>query len=162
MLKYLYCKEVFSEVPNEISLGISISGCKLHCKECHSKELWEDEGTPLTIEELDRLIQRHTGITCILFLGGEHNIDSLSSLFEYVFTNTKLKVAWYCGLDVIPKRKTSVCRYLHYVKIGHYDEKLGPLNNPTTNQRLYRLDHNGDGTYWQTDITQLLQKQQKQ
>lgn len=28
MLKYLYCKEVFAEVPEEITLGISISGVK--------------------------------------------------------------------------------------------------------------------------------------
>ena len=27
MLKYLYVKEVFSEIPSEISLAVSITGC---------------------------------------------------------------------------------------------------------------------------------------
>ena len=65
MLKYLYCKEVFKEVPDEITLGISISGCKIRCKNCHSKELWEDKGTVLTVEELDNLVNSHNGITCV-------------------------------------------------------------------------------------------------
>ena len=52
MLKYLYTKEVFLEVPSEISLGVSITGCTIHCYGCHSRELWEDKGNPLTIEKL--------------------------------------------------------------------------------------------------------------
>ena len=40
-------------------------------------------------------------------------------------------------------------------KLGHFDIELGGLDCPTTNQRLYRLDHQGDGTYWETDITPL-------
>ena len=39
---------------------------------------------------------------------------------------------------------------LNYLKIGRYDEKLGPLNKKTTNQRLYRLV---DGR--RCDITEL-------
>ena len=52
MLKYLYTKEIFLEVPSEISLGVSITGCTIHCYGCHSRELWEDKGNPLTIEKL--------------------------------------------------------------------------------------------------------------
>lgn len=29
---------------------------------------------------------------------------------------------------------------LDYLKTGHYDEKLGGLDCPTTNQRFYRLE----------------------
>ena len=158
MIKYLYYKEVFKEIPGEVSLGISISGCILHCKGCHSRELWDDAGTPLDIKELRKLLKEHEGITCVLFLGGEHHIETLMQLFEYVKTNTHLKTAWYCGLDMIPKGKVSICRYLDFVKVGHYDEEAGGLDSPTTNQRLYRLDHQEDGTYWENDITHLLQK----
>lgn len=143
MLKYLYCKEVFSEVPGEISLGISISGCTIHCEGCHSRELWEDKGTPLTIEELQGLLNKHQGISCLLLLGGEHDMDSLIELFQYVCK--KVKTAWYCGLDIIPKNKVGILQYLDWVKLGHYDQELGGLNSPTTNQKFYKVNHQGNG-----------------
>ena len=83
MLKYLYCKEVFREIPGEISLGLSISGCQIRCHGCHSRELWEDKGTPLTKECLEELLEEHKGITCLLILGAEHDMDSLTELFMY-------------------------------------------------------------------------------
>ena len=151
MLKYIYCKEIFSEVPGEISLGISISGCQIHCQGCHSRELWEDKGTPLTIEELQSLLDKHQGITCLCLLGGEHDINSLMELFQYA--HLRIKTAWYCGLDMIPKDKTSILKYLDFVKIGHYDQELGGLNSPTTNQRFYKIEHQENGNYYKYDIT---------
>ena len=49
MLKYLYTREVFQEVPEEMSLAIAISGCRIRCKGCHSRELWEDKGEILDV-----------------------------------------------------------------------------------------------------------------
>lgn len=137
MLKYIYCKEVFSEVPGEISLGISISGCTIHCQGCHSRELWEDKGTPLTIEELQSLLDKHQGITCLCLLGGEHDIDSLIELF--IYAHKRLKTAWYCGLDMIPKDKIGILEYLDFLKVGRFDLDLGPINEKTTNQRFYKI-----------------------
>ena len=156
MLKYLYCKEVFTEVPSEISLGISISGCQIRCPACHSRELWEDKGTPLTPQCLDNLLKEHRGITCLLLMGGEHDIDALTELFHHAMK--KIKTAWYCGLDSIPKNKVGICQYLDFLKLGHYDPELGGLDSPTTNQRLYKITHLGDGTVWHNDITYQLQK----
>lgn len=156
MLKYLYCKEIFSEIPSEISLGISISGCTIHCAGCHSRELWEDKGVPLTIEGLDTLLKMHNGITTLLLLGGEHDIDTLIELFMYA--HKRVKTAWYCGLDMIPKDKIGIMQYLDFCKLGHYDQELGGLASPTTNQRFYKIRHRGDGSYWQTDITYKFQK----
>lgn len=155
MLKYLYYKEIFAEVPGEITLGISLTGCTIHCPDCHSKELWEDIGTPLTIEELDRLLDENKGITCLLLLGGEHDIDSLTELFQHSFEI--IKTAWYCGLDKVPRDKQGILQYLDYLKIGHYDKELGGLNNPNTNQRLYLLEHQGDEYVKKIDITKQLQ-----
>ena len=56
MIKYYNSMVVFEEIPNEITLAINITNCPCHCKGCHSKFLWEDIGTELTFEELDRLI----------------------------------------------------------------------------------------------------------
>lgn len=151
MLKYLYCKEIFSEVPGEITLGISISGCVIHCEGCHSRELWEDKGTPLTIEELQSLLNKHKGITCVLLLGGEADIDALIELFMYA--HKRVKTAWYCGLDLIPKSKLGIINYLDFLKVGHYDQELGGLDSPSTNQRFYQIEHFANGDYMKVDIT---------
>ena len=156
MLKYLNVKEVFREIPGEVSLAISITGCILHCKCCHSRELWEDKGTPLTWDSLNALIHIHQGITCVCLLGGEHDIDALTDLFYHA--RKYVKTAWYCGLDRIPSNKVGILQYLDFYKTGHYDPELGGLDSPTTNQRLYKISHLGDGSMWQTDITHLLQK----
>ena len=65
------------------------------------------------------MIKSHKGITCILLLGGEHDIDSLIELF--MRARRYVKTAWYCGLDRIPKDKIGILQYLDYVKVGHYD-----------------------------------------
>lgn len=137
MLKYLYKQEVFKEVPGEITLGISLTGCQIRCKGCHSRELWEDKGTPLTIEELGELMKEHRGLTCLLLLGGEHDIDALTELF--MWAHKRVKTAWYCGLDMIPRDKLGILQYLDFIKIGSYDMELGPLNESTTNQRFYEV-----------------------
>lgn len=155
MLKYLYTKEVFSEVPSEIALGVSLSGCTIHCKGCHSRELWEDKGTPLTIKELQSLLDKHKGITTLLLLGGEHDIDNLTTLFQYAYK--RVKTAWYCGLDMIPKNKLGVLQYLDFIKLGHYDQDLGGLSSPTSNQKFYEVSHQGT-TSELKDITYTFQK----
>lgn len=156
MLKYLKLQEVFTEIPGEISLGLSISGCQLHCVGCNQRELWEDKGTPLDVETLCGLLNQHQGVTVLLLLGGEHDIDTLTELFMYA--HKRVKTAWYCGLDMIPKDKLGILGHLDYIKLGHFNIELGGLDSPTTNQRLYRIEHQGDGNYWQHDITSLFWK----
>lgn len=159
MLKYLYYKEIFSEVPGEITLGISLSGCTIHCHGCHSRELWEDKGTPLTIEELQNLLKAHEGISCLCLLGGEHDIDALTELFMYA--HKRVKTAWYCGLDVLPKDKLGILQYLDYLKIGHYDFELGGLDSPTTNQKFFRIEHFPNGDYMKVNVINQFIKQKK-
>lgn len=151
MLKYLYVQEIFREVPGEITLGISISGCQIRCKGCHSRELWEDKGTPLTFEALDKLLKEHHGVTCVCLFGGESDIDCLEELFKYL--HGKIKTAWYCGLDMIPRGKIDILQYLDYYKTGHYNSEYGGLDSPKTNQRFYSLEHQEDGTYYENDLT---------
>lgn len=151
MLKYLWTREVFQEIPSEFSLGIAVSGCQIHCVGCHSRELWEDKGESLDVETLCGLLNQHHGITCLCIFGGEHDMDSLIELFMYA--HKRVKTAWYCGLDMLPKDKLGIMQYLDWLKLGHFDIELGGLDSPTTNQRLYKIEHQGDGNYWQTDIT---------
>lgn len=161
MLKYLWNDVVFQEVPNEMSLAIAITGCQIRCKGCHSRDLWEDKGTPLSVEELGKLLKENKGVTCLLLMGGEHDIDALTVLF--MRAHIIIKTAWYCGLDRIPKDKLGILDYVDYLKLGHYDAELGGLSSPTTNQRLYQYSHLFSnvipelGVGWR-DITYKLQK----
>lgn len=153
MLKYLYVKEVFAEVPGEISLAISITGCLQRCVGCHSRELWEDKGEPLNVETLCGLLNQHEGITCVCLFGGEHDIDALTELFMYA--HKRVKTAWYSGLDRLPKDKHGILQFLDFYKEGHFDYELGGLDSPITNQKLYHITHPGEKLW---DITKLLQK----
>lgn len=139
MLKYLYCKEVFREIPGEITLGLSISGCTIRCPACNQRELWEDKGTPLTQQCLEHLLKEHQGITCLLLLGGEHDIDALTELFMYA--HKRVKTAWYCGLDALPKNHQGITQYLDFLKLGRFRIEYGPLNDPNTNQKFYKVNN---------------------
>ena len=152
MLKYQNYDVVMQEVPFEISLAIAIGGCRIQCRGCHSRHLWEDKGEPLTIEAIDELLNLERGVTCLLLLGGEHDIDSLIEIFMHF--HKKIKTAWYCGLDMIPKDKIGILDYLDIYKLGHYDMDLGGLDSPTTNQRMYRRNK----SEWE-DITSVFWKQ---
>ena len=141
-LKYANTQVVFTEVPNEISLAINITGCTIHCKGCHSQWLWSNKGKELTKYELTSLIEKNKGITTVLFMGGDNFIGQLAKLakdIKYRYPN--LKVAWYsgrCDIDYKVKEELETC--LDYIKIGPYIKQLGGLDNPSTNQRFYKIN----------------------
>lgn len=133
MLKYVDTLVTFSEVPDEISLCINISGCPFKCQGCHSPWLWEDTGEPLTEEVLDKLIQSNDGITCVCFMGGTPK--EVNNLAKHC---APLKVAFYTGADSISKDLD--LRNFDYIKTGPYKEEFGPLTSRRTNQTLWKID----------------------
>jgi len=143
MLKYVDTKVTFSEVPEEISLCISLSGCPYKCKGCHSSYLQEDVGTELTEEVLSKLINDNPGITCVCFMGGDNDVLNLYLLIKYVKEHYKLKTCWYSGNTNMPNTESNIYQMLDFIKLGPYIEKNGPLTSPTTNQRFYKK-HAGD------------------
>lgn len=150
MLKYVNQAIVFSEIPDEITLAIEISGCPIHCPACHSKHLWEDIGTELTINELDKMLEI-PAITCVCFMGGDQDLDSLLEIFKYCHSkNNLLKIAWYSGRHVVPIHEC--VNYLDYIKIGPYKEECGPINKITTNQRMFAIYKSATNS-WMKDIT---------
>lgn len=159
MLKYRNYAIVFQEVPNEISLGINISGCQHRCPGCHSQYLWEDAGCNL-LDDLDFLIERHIPyISCICFMGGDHDQTELIKACEKV-KQRGLKTCLYTGIDDVRKLDMDLCYRLDYLKLGHYDAEKGPINMPTTNQRFYSLYHTRSGiryrdltsSFWEKDL----------
>lgn len=159
MLKYLYSQVYTKEIPNELSLGISILGCPVHCPECHSPHMWdvncEGEGTDLTVKELKSIIEHQKLVSCILFFGGEWDMMYLKELLK-ICKELGYKTALYSGheLDWFKTRYPNFHLYLDYIKVGRYCSEYGSLDYPSTNQRLYKIDTNEDIThlFWKTNI----------
>ena len=156
MLKYVNTGIVFQEIPDEVTLAINISNCPCRCPGCHSQYLWEDIGLPLDTEALDDfIIQYGTDITCIAFMGGDAEPKGVCQLAQYIHEEyPQFHVAWYSGRIRIPP-SVSITDF-DYIKIGPYIRHLGPLKEPTTNQRLYRIMPGGK----MDDITSRFWKQQ--
>jgi anaerobic ribonucleoside-triphosphate reductase activating protein len=152
-MKYTDTEVVFREIPDEITLAINISGCPIHCPDCHSKELWKDIGKDLTQRALERMIRENEGITCVAFMGGDADpevILLLASVIKMKFPG--LKVAWYSGRDTIAAHLAHyMC--LDYIKTGPFIKERGPLDNPNTNQHLYKKVYLMDGGVKFEDIT---------
>jgi len=141
VLKYYNYDVVLAEVPDEVTLAINITNCPCHCPGCHSAFLSEDIGEELTTERLSEIIKSHAGITCIAFMGGDIAPDEIVKLAKFVHDTTKLKVAWYSGRDELADATCRHFRDFDYIKLGHYDAEKGPLDKRTTNQRMYRVQH---------------------
>lgn len=141
MLKYIPkdIQVVFSEIPDEITLAINVSNCPHHCPGCHSPYLRENIGEELYGKTLVDLINKNGGITCILFLGEGNDEEALFNLIDLIrnFYGKELKIGLYTGGDHVSE---FLWENLDYIKLGPYIKECGPLNNPDTNQRLYKYD----------------------
>jgi anaerobic ribonucleoside-triphosphate reductase activating protein len=144
MLKYVNTGIVFQEIPDEVTLAINISNCPCHCPGCHSRYLWEDIGLPLNTDAIDVFVEQYgTDITCISFMGGDADPKGVDLLAQYIHEeHPQFKVAWYSGKTVISAAINK--QDFDYIKIGPFIKHLGPLKKPTTNQRLYRQNAQGE------------------
>lgn len=155
MVKYYNTEVVFEEIPTEISLAINITNCQNRCPGCHSPYLQNDVGTELTNYELDNLIKASPGITCVVFMGEGNDIQTIEELSGIVQHKYKLKTALYSGREY-NQIEDHVWNSFDYVKVGPYKKEFGPLNDPNTNQRLYRMikvEWLGANTAVKEDIT---------
>ena len=143
MLKYVNTAIVFQEIPDEVTLAINISNCPCHCPGCHSRYLWDDIGLPLDVDAIDDLVGKYgRQVTCVAFMGGDADPVGVSMLAQYVHEQyPELKVAWYSGRLRVPSSVS--WSDFDFIKIGPYIQHLGPLKQPTTNQRLYRQTDDG-------------------
>ena len=130
---------VLQEVPDELSLAISISGCNLGCNGCHSSETWDKSyGSELTDTILHNLLTKYKHISCLLIYDGMHNVDRLIELLA-IAKSFNLKTAMYTGLEHL---EPELLAMLDYYKLGKYDKNLGGLSSPSTNQKLYKSLNN--------------------
>ena len=150
MIKYKDYFVVFEEIPNRISLALNITNCQNMCIGCHSPELRLDSGVELTNDEMDDLIQKNYGVNCVLFMGEGKDTERLLEIAQYIKNKYDIAVAVYSGRNNVEEEYYDI---FDYVKVGEYKKEFGPLNSPTTNQRLYKVTKKG-----KEDITHLFWK----
>ena len=126
---------VLEEIPDRVSLAVDISNCRGNCIGCHSPFLKKDIGRELTPAVIDALVADNFGVNCFLFLGEGRDPEALLDLADYV-RSKGLLAAVYSGREEV---EDIFWNHFDYIKLGPYKEAFGPLNNPSTNQRLFAL-----------------------
>ena len=94
---------------------------------------------------MKRLIDKNKGITTVCFRGGDREPSEINKLAKDISNDTSykyIKCAWYSGRDEISNEID--LKFFKYIKIGHYNEKLGGLNKKATNQKLYKVSENNE------------------
>ncbi|MFD1292512.1 anaerobic ribonucleoside-triphosphate reductase activating protein [Lutibacter holmesii] len=139
-MNYSEIEIVLQEVPGEISICFSITGCGVQCKGCHSSFLWnKHNGTKLTEEVYKSILTKYNGFaSCVLFMGGEWCLNELTNYFK-IAKNLGFKTCLYTGETEIPKKLKVE---LTYLKTGPWVESLGGLNSKKTNQKFIEVQTN--------------------
>ena len=141
MIKYVpeLTDVVLEEIPDKVTLAVEISNCRGSCIGCHSPFLKQAIGVELTPDAVDRLIADNFGVNCFLLLGEGKDPEALLRIAEHLRVHhPDLERAVYSGR---PEVEPEIYAAFDYVKVGPYVAELGPLNERTTNQRLY---HHGE------------------
>lgn len=138
-LLYYTTDILYKEIPSEVSLCISITGCTVGCKDCNSKWLWIDKGEPLTNHVIDQLLEKHPYVTCVCLLGESDNWVWVNTLNAYIKEKHHRKTALYTGHSLQTALWFLNLYFLDYLKVGSYIKELGGLDSKDTNQRLYEL-----------------------
>ena len=148
MIKYVpeLTDIVLEEIPDKVTLAVEISNCRGSCIGCHSPFLKQDIGEELTPEAVDALIAANFGVNCFLLLGEGRDRDALLRIAEHLRRrHPGIERALYSGR---PEVEPEIHAAFDYVKVGPYIQELGPLNKPTTNQRLYHHGEDITARFW--------------
>lgn len=147
------------EVPDEIAVAFNITDCPHRCDGCHSQDLWSYTGEPFALmfqQILDSLTYTG-GVTCVCFMGGEWRPRELIYCARLAH-KLGFKVCLYTGADSLKVIDGQLLQHLDYIKFGSWQRDHGPLSDPNTNQRMFKLrdDQNRPAVF---DITHKFQKE---
>lgn len=139
-MNYSDIEIVLQEVPGEISICFTITGCEIQCKGCHSTHLWKKEnGKELSIEKYLEILKKYKGFaSCVLFMGGEWH---LNELIQYLKTAKSMgfKTCLYTGESKVENKLASE---LTWLKTGGWVQNLGGLGAEFTNQKFIEVKTN--------------------
>ena len=145
MIKYVpkMTSVVLEEIPDRVSLAVDISNCRGDCVGCHSPFLKLDIGEELTTGIIDALIADNFGVNCFLFLGEGRDPEALLALARHIRgAHPDMEIALYSGREEV---EPAIWDAFDYVKVGPYRPECGPLNERSTNQRLYHVRRTAAG-----------------
>lgn len=139
-MNYFDFQVVLQEVPGEISLCFSITGCTFRCEGCHSPFLWKKgTGSKLTKEKYCELLQQYKNLaSCVLFMGGEWHKEELIELLKLA-KEQQFKTCLYTGEKQVEKE---ILNELTWIKTGKWIESLGGLSSKKTNQKFIEIKTN--------------------
>ena len=152
MIKYIpeLTDIVLEEIPDKVTLAVEISNCRGSCEGCHSPFLKQDLGVELTPAAVDKLIADNFGVNCFLLLGEGKDKEALLRIAEHLRTHHPgLERAVYSGRPAV---EPEIYAAFDYIKVGPYVAGLGPLNEPTTNQRLYHHGEDITSRFWHKGV----------
>ena len=148
MIKYVpgMTNVVLEEIPDRVTLAVEISNCQGNCVGCHSPFLKTDIGEPLTPEAVDSLIADNFGINCFLLLGEGADREALLEIAAHLkAAHPGLETGLYSGREEVEEDLKAA---FDYIKTGPYKAEFGPLNSPTTNQRLFHRGEDITSRFW--------------
>ena len=148
MIKYVpsLTDIVLEEIPDRVSLAVEISNCRGNCIGCHSPFLKKDLGDELTAEAVEKLLKTNFGVNCFLFLGEGNDPEALKAIAYYLrSSHPELELALYSGRESV---EDELFEIFDFVKVGPYIKEFGPLNEKTTNQRLYYHRADITSSFW--------------
>jgi anaerobic ribonucleoside-triphosphate reductase activating protein len=139
-MNYSDMQIVLQEVPSEISICFTITGCKLNCKGCHSPHLWKKgSGEKLIRDKYLQILQTYKGFaSCVLFMGGEWQKKELVQNLKEA-KKMGYKTCLYTGLDEVDNE---IFSELTWLKTGCWNQELGGLEKVTTNQKFIEVKTN--------------------
>jgi len=137
---YYNFQVVLQEVPGEVSLCFSISGCPLRCDGCHSPFLWKvGNGNLLSLERFEQILVQYENLaSCVLFMGGEWHEKTLVS-FLNLANKRSYKTCLYTGETQV---SDAILKELTWLKTGQWERHLGGLSSPDTNQKFIDVKTN--------------------
>ena len=148
MIKYVpeLTDVVLEEIPDRVTLAVEISNCRGNCIGCHSPFLKKDLGDELTAEAVEKLLKTNFGVNCFLFLGEGNDPEALKAIAYYLrSSHPELELALYSGRESV---EDELFEIFDFVKVGPYIKEFGPLNEKTTNQRLYYHRADITSSFW--------------
>ncbi|HCZ22276.1 MAG TPA: anaerobic ribonucleoside-triphosphate reductase activating protein [Rikenellaceae bacterium] len=148
MIKYIptLTDIVLEEIPDRVTLAVEISNCQGNCCGCHSPFLRKDIGEELDRTAVDRIVSQNFGANCFLFLGEGNDRAALMDIADYVRSSYPgMELALYSGRTEVEPELAS---HFDFVKVGPFVPEYGPLNEPTTNQRLYYKGEDITSRFW--------------
>ncbi len=148
MIKYIPALTdiVLEEIPDRVTLAVEISNCQGNCRGCHSPFLRKDIGEELNHAAVDKIISDNFGANCFLFLGEGSDLAALKEIAGYVRSRyPHMELALYSGRKEV---EPELAELFDFLKTGPYIPEYGPLNEPTTNQRLYYKGEDITPVFW--------------